>query len=220
MLLNRLYCTLVTDKKTASHHIWKTIKMLTNKESPGTCFGADAQETLCLQHTCQYYISSKLLHVYQMSAAVKRVHIVCVSIYLSLQHVSSLDAWWPLLCAVGAPDRQTVSFALLLWVTGSRSRAAAASALYRHPSYLLGDPAPSSTPTWEAGKQRPGSRWLVGWWVGGLGCSVNSTCLQVKKKWSSCSQPLQGLLKVKGSLTDTNRYFNTYSGLSMESGNN
>lgn len=39
--------------------------------------------------------------------------------HLSLQHVSSLDACWPLLCAVGAPDRQAVSLALLLGVTGS-----------------------------------------------------------------------------------------------------
>ena len=55
--------------------------------------------------------------------------------HLALQHVSSLDACWPLLGAVGAPDGQTVSLALLLWVTGSRSRAAAAPALHRHPSY-------------------------------------------------------------------------------------
>lgn len=39
--------------------------------------------------------------------------------HLSIQHVSSLDASRPLLCAVGAPDRQTVSLALLLGVTGS-----------------------------------------------------------------------------------------------------
>lgn len=83
--------------------------------------------------------------------------------HLSLQHVSSLDAQWPLLCAVGAPDGQTVSLALLLGVTGSRSRAAAASALHRHCSYRVGGPAPCSPLTCEAGKQRPDS--LVGWWV-------------------------------------------------------
>ena len=66
--------------------------------------------------------------------------------HLSLQHVSSLDAGWPLLCAVGAPNRQTVSLSLLLGVTGSRSGAAAASALHRHPSYGVGGALPPCSP--------------------------------------------------------------------------
>lgn len=84
--------------------------------------------------------------------------------HLSLQHVSSLDARWPLLCAVGAPDRQTVSLALLLGVTGSRSRAAAAPALHRHPSYLVGGPAPllTSLPEKQVNNQ---ARLLVSCWL-------------------------------------------------------
>lgn len=69
---------------------------------------------------------------------------VCLP-HLSLQHVSSRDAWRPLLCAVGAADRQTVSLTLLLRMTDGRGRAAAASSLHRHPAYLSGGPAPCSS---------------------------------------------------------------------------
>lgn len=67
-----------------------------------------------------------------------------VSSHLSLQHVSSQDARRPVLCAVGAPDGQTVCLALLLGVACGRSGAAAAPALHRHLSYLVCGPAPSS----------------------------------------------------------------------------
>lgn len=68
--------------------------------------------------------------------------------HLSLQHVSPQDAQrLPLLSAVGAPDGQTVRFALLFRMTsGQRGAAAAttaASALHRHSSSgLAGWPCP------------------------------------------------------------------------------
>ena len=89
---------------------------------------------------------------YKMYVCLSAAVLMCVrkgekhgSAHLSLQHVSSLDAQRPVLGAVGASDGQTVSLALLLGVTGSRGRAAAASALHGHRSYHAGGPAPLLT---------------------------------------------------------------------------
>lgn len=79
-----------------------------------------------------------------------------LAFYLSLQHVSSMYTQGSVFCAICTPDRQTVCLSFLLGVA-SCYRAAAASALHRHPSYLLRGPA-SCLP--------PGLSLLIGCMVG------------------------------------------------------
>lgn len=146
--------TVLSWQKTASHHHRMTKCKLTKNNFLVYVFESRAtRNSVGHAYKIRYYVPHTL-HVYQC-VCLQLSECACVWVWerekawmsvsvphLSLQHVSSWDAWGPLLRAVGAPDRQTVSLAFLLGVTGSRSRAAAASALHGHPSYLVGGPAP------------------------------------------------------------------------------